>query len=155
MCSDHFLTCYPWVVYNQALADVRSTGPGTICLYCTYRLPGAGWVLANVILFYSDRSLIFPFMNKAYFYMTLNTKCLGGPWHLLFFWAYSAQFLVTYLYFVFIFYLISSLSSLHVSCVNVMFSFYPLLSLYFSHQCLCSSMYLYFHFNDMVKDNTK
>ena len=34
MCLDHFLTCYPSVLYNQALADVRSTGAGTKCLYC-------------------------------------------------------------------------------------------------------------------------
>ena len=36
MCLDHFLTCFPWVLYNQALADVRSTGAGTKCLYCMY-----------------------------------------------------------------------------------------------------------------------
>ena len=32
MCLDNFLTCYPWVLYNQAQEDVRSTGAGTKCL---------------------------------------------------------------------------------------------------------------------------
>ena len=34
MCLDHFSTCHPRVLYDQALADVRSTGAGTKCLYC-------------------------------------------------------------------------------------------------------------------------
>ena len=29
-----FVTCYPWVFYNQPLADVRSTDAGIQCLYC-------------------------------------------------------------------------------------------------------------------------
>ena len=29
------LNCYLWMLYNQALADVPSTGAGIKCLYCT------------------------------------------------------------------------------------------------------------------------
>ena len=34
MCLAYFLTCYPWVLFNQALADVQSTGAVIKCLYC-------------------------------------------------------------------------------------------------------------------------
>ena len=30
-----FLTAYPWVLYNETLVDVRSTGAGIKCLYCS------------------------------------------------------------------------------------------------------------------------
>ena len=41
MCFDHFWHVIHGVLYNQALADVRSTGAGTKCLYCRF-LKGIG-----------------------------------------------------------------------------------------------------------------
>ena len=35
MCLAYFLTCYPWVFVQPGTADVRSTGAGIKCLYCT------------------------------------------------------------------------------------------------------------------------
>ena len=34
----YFLTYYSWSLYKQALADVRSTGAGIKCLYCSLRI---------------------------------------------------------------------------------------------------------------------
>ena len=31
----YILSCYPWCLYNQALANVRSIGAGIKCLYCS------------------------------------------------------------------------------------------------------------------------
>ena len=35
MCLSYLLTFYHGCLYNQAFADVRSTGAGIKCLYCT------------------------------------------------------------------------------------------------------------------------
>ena len=35
MCVAYILKCHPLTLYNQTLADVRETGAGITCLYCT------------------------------------------------------------------------------------------------------------------------
>ena len=43
-----FLTCYPFVFHNQALADVRSTGAGIRFLYRSKQQPSAAVVVPAV-----------------------------------------------------------------------------------------------------------
>ena len=40
ICMAYVLTCHPWCLYNQALADVRSTGAWIECLYWIFPLQG-------------------------------------------------------------------------------------------------------------------
>ena len=73
ICLAYFLTCYPWMLYNQALVDVRSTGAGIKCLYCIACTPahntiycttatGAATVIHHTLL-YSAFNPYFPYIG--------------------------------------------------------------------------------------------
>ena len=49
------LTCYPWMFYNQALADVRLTGAGIKWLYCIVSLT---WLASLTISHWSSAPLL-------------------------------------------------------------------------------------------------